>query len=142
MHRAGWNSNDFDHETMEMVWSDSCLNSKGGTGGFRYKCSQDGYTFVSSSDKTCAPCYTNMRGGASPADGSCVMCDLGYIFDETAANGGYCAKAKEYTKTDLQYGDVRTKNTANMPLADQCWTDTSPDRYRQCVFNGYMPPES
>lgn len=50
MHRAGWNSNDFDHETMEMVWSDSCLNSKGGTGGFRYKCSQDGYAFVSSGD--------------------------------------------------------------------------------------------
>ena len=70
------------------------------------------------------------------------MCDLGYIFDETAANSGYCAKAKEYTKTDLQYGDGRTKNTANMSLADQCWTDPSPDRYRQCVFNGYMPPES
>ena len=55
------------------------------------------------------------------------MCDLGYIFDETAANSGYCAKAKEYTKTDLQYGDGRTKNTANMPLANQCWTDPSPD---------------
>ena len=36
---------------------------------------------------------------------------------------------------------MHSKNTANMPLDDQCWATPSPDRYMQCVFNGYMPPE-
>lgn len=129
---SGWNSGAFNQETMIMEYTESCANDTGSTGGYIYKCKEAGKAFVSATDKTCADCTTNLRGGISPQDGTCVKCDLGKIFNSDAASSNYCVEARALTKTDLQYGSGKTKNSL-LDLGDQCWTISDPEEYKNCV---------
>lgn len=129
---SGWNSGAFNQETMIMEYTESCANDTGSTGGYIYKCKEAGKAFVSATDKTCADCATNLRGGISPQDGTCVKCDLGKIFNSDAASSNYCVEARALTKTDLQYGSGKTKNSL-LDLGDQCWTISDPEEYKNCV---------
>lgn len=132
----GWSSSAFDETTMLMEYDDSV-----GRSCYTYRCREAGYAFPSIGDKTCQPCTTSLRGGVSPADGTCVACELGQIFDETASASGYCVPADAYTRTDMQYGVNQTKDSA--PLDDQCWMMFEPDEYSACVRGQeYVPTSS
>lgn len=123
---SNWPSNGFDEATMSLDYNDNM-------GCYTYRCREKGYAFPSSTDRTCQPCTENLRGGASPADGVCIQCDIGYIFDETASGSGYCVQAAGYDKTDMQYGTNQSKET---PLNNQCWMIAEAEEYSDCVKNG------
>lgn len=99
---------------------------------YQYRCLEAGTAFVSSSNRSCAPCVNDARDGVSPADGTCIKCGLGQIFDETALSSGYCATADAYSKTDMMYGKGKTKS--NVPnIKNQCWTMVDLQDYLNCV---------
>lgn len=99
---------------------------------YQYRCLEAGTAFVSSSNRSCAPCVNDARDGVSPADGTCIKCGLGQIFDENALSSGYCATADAYSKTDMMYGKGKTKS--NVPnIKNQCWTMVDLQDYLNCV---------
>lgn len=103
---------------------------------FQYRCAEIGKAFASDTNRaSCVDCNSNLRDGVSPVDGTCIKCDIGKIFSETATATGFCADAMGYTKTDLQYGKGKTKNS-QPDVAKQCWPIATPDDYKMCVVNG------
>lgn len=132
---SGWSSNSYDQSTMKLSYDSEkkC---------YQYRCNNAGYAFPSTTDKTCQACFTNVRGGASPVDGTCVQCAVGQIFDETATDTGYCRATTSYSSTDLQYGKGKTRNNTSTStastksLSTACWTFVSADDYKKCVIPG------
>lgn len=123
---SGWASNGFSESSMVTKYDDA-------RGCFTYRCSESGKAFASSTDKSCVDCATNNRNGISPADGTCVRCNVGQIFDETASSSGYCVQTTAYVKTDMVYGRGLTHNNAPSDISQQCWTKADPTEYRECV---------
>ena len=103
---------------------------------FEYRCAADGYAFTSLTNRTCAPCPTQLRQGESPRDGTCIRCDGTDVYNANLESSGYCGPALVLTKNDMQYGYTKTRNTPNLRLADQCWTMIMPDEYLKCVMTG------
>ena len=102
---------------------------------YMYRCKDPEMAFASGASLECTACVENMRNGVSPADGTCVTCDVGQVFDKDAENTGYCTSATAYTKTDMQYGAGKTRATSG-DLDTQCWTISDIDQYKACVANG------
>lgn len=123
---SNWPSNDFDATTMALEFNDNM-------GCYTYKCREKGYAFPSNADRTCQPCTENLRGGPSPEDGTCVHCDIGYIYDSESPSTGYCVKAAGYDKAAMQYGTGQSKAT---PLNNQCWMIAEAEAYSDCVKHG------
>ncbi len=98
----------------------------------KYLCRESGKAFAAAGDPTCTDCATGIMGGHNPNNGTCVKCQSGEYFNQAQ---GKCLSAAAYSKTDLQYGKDKTKNS-EQPLEDQCWTILTPDEYRACVKNG------
>lgn len=101
------------------------------SGCVKYLCSETGTAFPAVGDTTCAPCGTGAKGGPSPKNGVCVVCQTGQIFD---SESGTCVSAAAYSKSDLQYGKAQTKNSIS--VSKQCWTLTTPEEYTVCVTSG------
>ncbi len=95
----------------------------------KYFCKDQNKAFPNSNSKECIDCATGIMGGANPANGVCEKCSSGQYYDKDSAS---CKPAAALTKTELQYGAGKTKNTAS--LKDQCWTKVTPDEYKDCVF--------
>ena len=95
----------------------------------QYRCSDRNKAFPNESNRTCEPCSTGVRGGASPTTGVCKRCDLGQYYD---SNSDTCKSALGLSKQDLQYGKGKANN--GNPK-DQCWTKTDPEAYKCCVIN-------
>ena len=129
---SGWNGGAFDAGTMVMEYNSSCTNDAGTKGGYIYKCKGVGQAFASATDRTCVACNANLRGGPSPDDGTCIKCDLGKIYDENVSSSGYCKATVALSKTDLQYGLGKTKDSVK-DIKKQCWTIINPDEYKKCV---------
>lgn len=125
---SGWSVSGFDENTMAMEL-DSANNC------YQYRCIENGYAFGSGVSRRCVPCTTNMRGGVSPADGTCVACALGSLFNADAAATGYCSAAISYNRQEMLYGRGQTKAT-NPTFDNQCWPIFDIDEYRACVENG------
>ena len=123
---SNWPSNGFDEATMELEFNDNM-------GCYTYRCREKGYAFPSLADRTCQPCTENLRGGASPDDGVCIQCDIGYIFDADSPSTNYCVAAVAYDKAAMQYGTGQSKET---PLNNQCWMIAEAEAYSDCVKNG------
>ena len=115
----------------------NCVNTLGDYGGIKYKCKEPGYAFASTVSNTCVACVTGRRTGVSPADGTCITCAVGTIFDADAVTNGYCVSATGYSKQDLQYGRGNSKDS--VALGGQCWTEVQTDDYAECVTTGKMP---
>lgn len=98
----------------------------------KYFCSESGKAFASATDTSCTDCATGSKGGASGINGTCVVCQTGQYFNEDTSA---CETAVAYSKTDLQYGKGKTKNT-NSDVKNQCWTIVVPEDYVNCVKNG------
>lgn len=124
----GYRESDYKPDTMNWVY-DSDNNCH------RYVCKEPGQAFASGASLECTACVENMRNGVSPADGTCVTCDVGQVFDKNAESTGYCTSATAYTKTDMQYGAGKTRATSG-DLDTQCWTISDIDQYKACVANG------
>lgn len=120
---ANWPSNAYDESTMVVEYNEN-------QNCYQFRCKEAGYAFPSTADRTCQPCTENLRGGASPADGTCIKCEEGQIFDADAASSGYCSPADSYSQSDLQYGSGQNKSTT---LADQCWMIPEATEYTNCV---------
>lgn len=120
----GWSGFDETiHTFYQLPENDTC---------YQFRCVEPGTAFPSKESRICEPCTSeDIRAGVSPADGTCVHCESGKIFDESAASSGYCAVATAYTKTDMQYGKDQTKNTVE--LDKQCWIIADPEDYEDCV---------
>ena len=118
-----WPSILFDTTTMVLEYNSD-------EGCYKYRCRESGYAFLSSEDKTCQPCATNLRGGVLEDDGTCVICDVGKIFDSNAVSTGFCSETVAYDKRVLQYGKGKDKHT---DIAQQCWTILEPTDYINCV---------
>ena len=103
---------------------------------FEYRCAADGYAFTSLTNRTCAPCPTQLRQGESPRDGTCIRCDGTDVYNANLESSGYCGPALVLTKNDMQYGYTKTRNTPNLRLDDQCWTKILTDEYLACVMAG------
>lgn len=99
---------------------------------YQYRCIQPGYAFTSSANRTCEECSSDAKTGISPADGTCIRCEAGQIFNEDSATSGYCSEALAYSKTDLMYGKGKTKDSVK-DIDEQCWTLLNPDEYKKCV---------
>ncbi len=123
---SGWNAADYNSLIHDFKLVGSC---------YQLRCIQSGYAFPSSGDKSCKACTQNMRGGVSPLDGTCKVCDTGKIFNENAPSSGYCTDTAAYSKTDMLYGAGKTRNTAG-DLKNHCWPLATPDEYKKCVENG------
>lgn len=124
----GFTEDGFDPETMIME-HDVDRNC------YMYRCKDPEMAFASGASLECTACVENMRNGVSPADGTCVTCDVGQVFDKDAESTGYCTSATAYTKTDMQYGAGKTRATSG-DLDTQCWTISDIDQYKACVANG------
>lgn len=96
----------------------------------KYFCSETGKAFVSATDTTCSDCATGSKGGASGKDGTCVKCETGQYFNTDTST---CETATAFSKTDLQYGKGKTKNS-DSDINNQCWTFVEPELYRDCVL--------
>ncbi len=121
---TGWDETAFDSKIhMLDTSSDDCI---------RFWCRESGKAFAGPGDKQCVDCATGIKGGQSKLDGTCVKCQSGEYFNQSE---GKCLSAAAYSKTDLQYGKDKTKNSG-ADLEDQCWTILTPDEYRECVENG------
>lgn len=121
---TGWDETAFDSKIhMLDTSSDDCI---------RFWCRESGKAFAGPGDKQCVDCATGIKGGQSKLDGTCVKCQSGEYFNQSQ---GKCLSAAAYSKTDLQYGKDKTKNSG-ADLEDQCWTILTPDEYRACVENG------
>lgn len=80
----------------------------------------------------CVECMSDVRGGPSPKDGTCVVCSkLGEYFDIAS---GDCKPAQGFTHNDLQFGKGKLKGDFKNNLTDQCWTMASPQDYKECVY--------
>ncbi len=124
----GFTEDGFDPETMIM--------EKGADRNcYMYTCKDPEMAFASGASFECTACVENMRNGVSPADGTCVTCEVGQVFDKNAKSTGYCTSATAYTKTDMQYGAGKTRATSG-DLDTQCWTISDIDQYKACVANG------
>lgn len=100
---------------------------------FEFRCKGENQAFASTTDRSCIECPTNSRGGMSSVDGTCVKCEAGKVFNNKATSTAtHCGEAIAYTKSDMQYGKGKTKNN-NPDVANQCWTMTETDAYRECV---------
>ena len=126
---TNWPADSFDSSSMTMEYNTNA-------GCYQYRCKEAGYAYASVTDRTCSPCASDMHGGVSPSDGTCVQCPVGKIFDEKAASTGYCSPTNAYTKTDLQYGKGQTRSSAPTTVTEQCWTIQTPDDYKVCVTSG------
>lgn len=131
---SGWPSGGFDRETMEMHYIES-------SNCYQYRCKDATQAFASSTSRTCTACSTTKQGAPSPADGVCIMCETGKIFDETAATSGYCVETDVYSKTDMQYGKNHTRNT-QPDVDNQCWSMKETTDYINCVRYNELPSES
>ena len=142
----GFTEDGFDPEKMVMELSkdpetnakDPETNAKDpetNAGCYIYRCKDPEMAFASGASLECTACVENMRNGVSPADGTCVTCDVGQVFDKNAESTGYCTSATAYTKTDMQYGAGKTRATSG-DLDTQCWTISDIDQYKACVANG------
>jgi hypothetical protein len=120
----GWTEID---EGLHMVVQSSGKNC------FEFRCKGENQAFASTTDRSCIECPTNSRGGMSSVDGTCVKCEAGKVFNNKATSTAtHCGEAIAYTKSDMQYGKGKTKNN-NPDVAQQCWTMTETDAYRECV---------
>ena len=129
---SGWDTG-FDEASYMFVMRE-------GQSCFEYRCKGENMAFVSATDRSCIECPTSLRGGASPVDGTCVKCNSGRVFNNTAkTTSDHCGEAVAYTKTDMQYGKGQTKNS-NPDPKNQCWTQTETDVYRECVKAGKVVP--
>lgn len=100
---------------------------------FEFRCKGENQAFASTTDRSCIECPTNSRGGMSSVDGTCVKCEAGKVFNNKATSTAtHCGEAIAYTKSDMQYGKGKTKNS-NPNVSQQCWTMTETDAYRECV---------
>ena len=72
----------------------------------------------------------NISGGIDPETGISVVCAIGEIFDRETAT---CKSTVGYSKSDLRYGKGNTKDS-NKKLDEQCWTKSTVDDYKACVF--------
>lgn len=132
---SDWTGPTYNADTMQMEWDDGCINVLGTEGGYRFKCKDSSMAFQSASDGTCVECVTSGRNGVSPLNGTCVECAQGMIFDQDAKMNGFCATAVAYSRTDLQYGLGKTKNS-NPDVSKQCWTMLTASEYLECIKNG------
>ena len=98
----------------------------------KYFCTEPNTAFTSTTDTTCAPCSTGVKGGTNIENGTCVKCATGEYFDEESNK---CQSAHAYSKTEMQYGKGKTRQS-NAKLNDQCWTKVVPDEYKECVESG------
>ena len=121
---TGWDETAFDSKIHMLDTSaEDCI---------RFWCRESGKAFAGAGDKQCVDCTTGIKGGQSKLDGTCVKCQSGQYFNQS---DGECLSAAAYSKTDLQYGKDKTKNSG-ADLEEQCWTILTPDEYRDCVKNG------
>lgn len=101
---------------------------------FEFRCKGENQAFASTTNRSCIECPTNSRGGMSSVDGTCVKCEAGKVFNNKATSTAtHCGEAIAYTKSDMQYGKGKTKNS-NPNVSQQCWTMTETDAYRKCVM--------
>jgi len=122
---TGWSSG-FDETLHRFIQLD-------GETCFQYRCMDAGQAFASDTNRSsCVDCVANMRSGISPINGVCIECEVGKIFDANARSSGFCVTAQSFTKTDLQYGKGKSKNTAS--LKEQCWPLVTTSEYKACVF--------
>lgn len=120
----GWTGFDEGLHTFVMPSGKDC---------FEFRCKGENQAFASTTDRSCIECPTNSRGGMSSVDGTCVKCEAGKVFNNKATSTAtHCGEAIAYTKSDMQYGKGKTKNN-NPDVAQQCWTMTETDAYRECV---------
>ncbi len=104
-----------------------------GNGCAKYFCRQEGTAFAARGDTNCVDCAGGtVKGGTSPDDGTCVVCKSGQYFNSQTA---MCEMSGAMTKTDIQYGYAKTKNTARWPVSSQCWTKVTPAEYVACIQN-------
>ena len=121
---SGWTGYDEGLHTFVMPSGKNC---------FEFRCKGENQAFASTTDRSCIECPTNSRGGMSSVDGTCVKCEAGKVFNNKATSTAtHCGEAIAYTKSDMQYGKGKTKNN-NPDVAQQCWTMTETDAYRECV---------
>lgn len=122
---SGWTGYD---EGLHMVVQSAGKNC------FEFRCKGENQAFASTTDRSCIECPTNSRGGMSSVDGTCVKCEAGKVFNNKATSTAtHCGEAIAYTKSDMQYGKGKTKNS-NPNVSQQCWTMTETDAYRKCVM--------
>lgn len=100
----------------------------------KFFCSEPGKAFPAIGNYSCEDCATGVKGGANSTNGVCVKCQTGQYFDKDSNS---CLAAKALTKTDLQYGIGKTKNTSD--IRQQCWTQVTPEEYQKCI-NGVKKP--
>jgi hypothetical protein len=107
---------------------------------FEFRCKGENQAFASTTNRSCIECPTNSRGGMSSVDGTCVKCEAGKVFNNKATSTAtHCGEAIAYTKSDMQYGKGKTKNS-NLNVSQQCWTMTETDTYRKCVMGIQTKP--
>ena len=120
----GWTGFDEGLHTFVMPSGKDC---------FEFRCKGENQAFASITNRSCIECPTNSRGGMSSVDGTCVKCEAGKVFNNKATSTAtHCGEAIAYTKSDMQYGKGKTKNS-NPNVSQQCWTMTETDAYRECV---------
>ena len=103
----------------------------------KYVCKSSVMGFVSdwktSGNMKCETCTgESMRYGVD-ADGACITCVKGEIYDEDTKT---CVKAESFSKNDMRYGQGKTPST---DLKDQCWTLDNPTCYKCCLTNNVIP---
>lgn len=116
----GFTRDKFDANIHSLDSSGRCL---------RYFCQDSNQAFPSVGSVECVDCAKGIMGGPRLSDGVCVKCELGQYFDSAQ---GVCKTATGYSRTDMQYGKDKTKNTSPS-LDTQCWTKTAPEEYITCV---------
>ena len=108
-----------------VVWSNKCA---------KYKCKSASLGFKSdwkvNGDMGCYECIGDTLRFGIDTEGTCLICDKGYIFD--AKTSKQCEKAEAFTKNDMRYGKGKQPSVS---LADQCWIHDNPTCYTCCMLN-------
>jgi len=125
---SGFERNLYDYKLHHIESSGTCV---------KYFCKEVGTAFTSVTDHTCTQCAGGTsRGGPSPVDGTCMVCDTGTVYDHDTRS---CVNANAYSKTELQYGRGKTKNST---VGQQCWTVIAKEDYVVCVKSGGAKPSA
>ncbi len=119
---SGWSESGYDSNVHSIDASGDCV---------KFLCKDRHKAFPGAGNFECVDCAASIRGGQDPKTGLCVQCSqVGQYFDVETST---CEKALGFSKTDLQYGQGKTKNS-NPNVGNQCWTKSDTDSYRNCVI--------
>lgn len=128
---SGWDKyNEAEHVLVKDKSSDNIC--------YRYRCKEDNKGLESRTSHKCIDCVAGGRTGI--AEGVCIKCEKGKVFDATKSDSDYCVETRKLSKSDLKYGFQVSKSNVKKASAENkeygaCWEVVEPRAYSDCVLN-------